>query len=67
MATKSVDPRLRIAPPYIGWVPGTVNLLKSAPKLPPGSDNTAGKASGSGTGSSAASGGGDWATISGRA
>lgn len=61
MATKPVDPRLRNAPPYIGWVPGAVNLLKSAPKLPPSSNGGA-----SGNVRSTPSGGGDWAALSGR-
>lgn len=38
--TTETDPRLRTAPPYIGWVPGTIDQLKSAPKVPQEASDT---------------------------
>lgn len=32
--TTPTDARLRVAPPYIGWRPGSVDRLKSAPRVP---------------------------------
>lgn len=76
MAAQAVDTRLRKSPPYIGWVPGVVNLLRSAPKVPGSTGGVAvGGSSSSGNSSSGSSsnngrqlaGSGDnWAAISGQ-
>lgn len=66
MTTATTDPRLRRAPPYIGWVPGTVNVLKSAPKVPGASGGLDATGSAATTGRSNAASGADWATLSGR-
>jgi len=65
MSSTTTDPRLRVAPPYIGWVPGSVNLLKSAPKVPSGPATGSSSTTGTST-SSLASSGENWGALSGQ-